>query len=133
MLERVGGGKTILVIDDETIVLSVAQAMLPRHGYTVLAAQNGDEALGFFEKWPNIAIDLALVDINLPLMDGFEVADRLRELRPGLPVIFISGYSQDPELRPERTKDIALISKPFTSAKLVAAIESALKAQPRVD
>ena len=121
-----GTGKTVLVVDDEVIVLSVAQSMLPRHGYSVLVAQNGDEALRLFEMWPDIAVDVALLDINLPLMDGFELAERLRQLRPTLAVIFISGYSDDPELRPLATRDVPLISKPFTSLKLVVAIERGL-------
>ena len=120
------GTETILVVDDETIILSLAEAMLTRYGYTVLLAKTGDEALRFFEVWPNQRVDLAVLDIVMPMMDGFELAERLRVLRPALPILYMSAYSERIELRPERTRDIPFLGKPFTSITLTNKIREIL-------
>src|SRR5689334_10672947 len=116
------GTETVLIVDDETIVLSLAQAMLTRYGYTVLIAHSGDEALHFLEVWPDQALDIAVLDIVMPMMDGFELAERLRVLRPTLPILYMSAYSQRAELRPERTRGIPYLAKPFTSLGLTGKI-----------
>jgi CheY-like chemotaxis protein len=120
------GNETILVVDDETIILTLAQAMLTRFGYTVLAARSGDEALRFFEIWPDQQVDLALLDIVMRMMDGFELAEHLRRLRPTLPILYMSAYPERVELRPERTRNIPFLGKPFTSVTLTGKIRELL-------
>jgi CheY-like chemotaxis protein len=63
-------------------------SMLTRFGYRVIAAASGKEALRLFEKSLDIEVDLALVDLVMPEMDGVEVVERIHELHPGLPVLF---------------------------------------------
>ena len=68
---------TILVIDDEPLVLSLTNAMLSRCGYTVVTAGSGTEAIRLFENWPGIEIDLLLVDLAMPDMTGTEAVKRI--------------------------------------------------------
>ena len=120
------GTEPIMVVDDETIILTLTQAMLTRHGYTVIGAQNGTEALHFFEVFPEQHVDLALIDIVLPGIDGFELADRLRSIRPALPILYTSAYSHRLELRPERARGVPFICKPFSSVSLTRKIREIL-------
>jgi len=120
------GCETILVVDDETVVLSLAQSMLTRYGYHPLIAKSGDEALHFFQVWPDQHIDLAVIDIVMPLMDGFELAERLRVLRPTLPILYMSAYSERLELRPEHARNVPFLPKPFSSVTLTRKIREML-------
>jgi CheY-like chemotaxis protein len=113
------GTETVLVVDDELVALSLTQLMLTRYGYSVLTASSGREALHLFEVWPDQHVHFAVIDIVMPEMDGFEVAAALRTIRPDLPVLFTSAYSDRPELRPERTRNIPYLAKPFSSVKLI--------------
>jgi two-component system cell cycle sensor histidine kinase/response regulator CckA len=120
------GTETVLIVDDETIVLSLAHTMLTRYGYTVLTAHSGDEALHFFEVWPDQQVDIAVLDIVMPMMDGFELAERLRAIRPTLPILYMSAYSARAELRPEYARDVPYLAKPFTSVSLTRKIREML-------
>jgi CheY-like chemotaxis protein len=120
------GTETVLVIDDELAVLSLTQMMLTRYGYSVLTASSGQEALHFFEVWPDQHVHFAVIDIVMPVMDGFEVAAALRSIRPDLPVLFTSAYSDRPELRPEKTRNIPYLAKPFSSVRLIAKMREML-------
>src|SRR5947209_7874478 len=120
-----GRTETILVVDDEPMVRGLADTMLTRFGYTVITAANGKEALRLFEKSPNIEIDLALVDVVMPEMSGVELVESIQKLRPRLPVLFFSAYSED-SLRPIFTKGVPFIAKPFTSLQLTQKIREVL-------
>src|SRR5437588_152529 len=85
-MERLNGTEAVLVVDDEKIGLSMAHAMLTRYGYGVFTASSGEEALRLFEQWPDLRIDIAVIDIVMPVMDGFELTKRIREVRPQLPI-----------------------------------------------
>jgi len=126
------GTETILVVDDEHTVLSVANAMLQRYGYYVIASPSAEETLHLFEVFPDIRVDLALIDIVMPAMNGIELAARLAEIRPTLPVLFFSAYSDREELRPILARKIPYISKPFTSLKLTKRIREILD-KPQAD
>jgi len=80
------GGATILVVDDETVVLDTVRDGLTAHGYQVLTAANGDEALQVSQAHQG-SIALALVDVIMPGMSGPEVAQRLHAARPDLKVL----------------------------------------------
>lgn len=120
------GTETILIVDDETIVLSLAHSMLTRYGYTVLTAHSGDEALHFFEVWPDQQVEIAVLDIVMPNMDGFELAERLRLIRRALPILYMSAYSARAELRPEYARNVPYLAKPFTSVSLIRKIREML-------
>jgi len=120
------GTETVLVVDDESFMLSLAELMLTRLGYTVLTATRGEEVLHMIEVWPDLKIDVAVIDVVMPLMDGFELAERVRKIRPGLPILYMSAYPEKAELRPEQTRSIPFVPKPFTSLKLAGKIREVL-------
>src|SRR5215471_20209687 len=86
-----GTGKIILVLDDEAEVRKMVAEMLSSNGYKVLTADNGDSAIKAFKK-NRQPVDLLLLDVVSPGLSGPMVADRLAALRPGLRVMFMSGY-----------------------------------------
>ena len=120
------GTETILVVDDEIAVLSLTNMMLTRYGYTVITAASAKEALHLFEVWPDLSVDLLLVDIIMPEMNGIELATRLRELRPDLPALYFSAYSDQAPLRPIFARKLPYIAKPFTSLQLTKRIREVL-------
>jgi CheY-like chemotaxis protein len=119
---------TILVIDDEEGVRSVTTSLLIGRGYTVLEASNGHDALNICSDVQR-SIDLAIVDIVMPGLDGFEFVDRAKKIRKDFRVIFMSGYAGRPHIL-KWSKVLAdsqgFISKPFSLALLVQTVEKAL-------
>jgi PAS domain S-box-containing protein len=112
------GKKTIMVIDDEEMVMEVTRAMLENIGYSVLEAKTGQEALDIAKAFDG-DIDLAILDIVLPDFDGKKIHLRLMETRPDLKVLVCSGYSIDgpaKEILDAGAQDF--IQKPFTLAAL---------------
>lgn len=122
------GTETILIIDDELAVLSLTKLMLERHGYQVITASGAKEALHLFEVWPQIEVNLLMVDLVMPDMNGVELAQKIRALRPELPVLYFSAYSDQEQLRPVIFRTIPYIAKPFNSEQLTNCIRSILDA-----
>jgi CheY-like chemotaxis protein len=120
--------ETILVVDDEPLVLSLANSMLLRFGYNVITAANGRDALRLFEKWPEIEVDLALVDLVMPGLNGVQTVEFIHKLRPGLPILYFSAYSAEEGLRPRFARGAPFIAKPFTSLQLTEKIREVLDA-----
>lgn len=89
-----GGTETILIAEDDDIVRRLSQTVLERSGYTVLAANDGLEAMDMFTQHQD-AIALVLLDVIMPKLSGLAVFDRVRAMRPDLCVLFSSGYSID--------------------------------------
>ena len=85
--------KTILVVDDDPLVLEYAGNVLEDRGYRVLTAADGAAALALLRD--NVAVDLLFTDVVMPGLDGIEVARRARGQSPGLKVLFTSGYAAD--------------------------------------
>jgi len=83
---------TILLVDDDEMILEACGWMLARRGFDVLKARNGKEAVEIFERYHN-RIDLVILDIQMPVMDGERTFDCLRQMEPDLRVLIISGYS----------------------------------------
>jgi len=120
------GHETILLAEDEDSVRAVTTAALERHGYRVLAASDGDAAIAIADAYPG-RIDLLLTDMVMPGKGGRELADALREMRPGVQVIFASGYTDDEALLGDARADERLfLQKPFTGAELVQRVRQAL-------
>jgi signal transduction histidine kinase/CheY-like chemotaxis protein len=86
------GSETILLVDDEDLVLDVGQAMLSKLGYRVITAKGGKQAIATF-KSRSAEIDLVILDLIMPDMDGGTTFDRIHELQPEMPVILSSGYA----------------------------------------
>ncbi|NIP82357.1 MAG: response regulator, partial [Gemmatimonadetes bacterium] len=119
----VAGTETILVVEDEDAVRSLASRILGRHGYTVLEATDGAAAL---EVAAGNGIDLLLTDVVMPGASGCELAARLREDRPDLPVLYMSGYPADEVGRLGVGTDGAFIQKPFTPERLARKVRDVL-------
>lgn len=119
-----GRGQKILVVEDQPAVRGVTVAMLQRCGYDPIEAANGREALAIAADQP---FDLLLTDVVMPGMSGRELADELVRRRPGLPVVYMSGYTAG-VLGPQRTLDpsVRIIRKPFDEAALLRALHLAL-------
>ena len=88
------GTETVLLVEDQDEVRRVARTILERFGYRVVEASDAGEALGLARQ-EQFAIDLLLTDVVMPGMDGRQLADRVLEARPGLKVLFMSGYTDD--------------------------------------
>ena len=123
-------GITILVVDDEPEVRKLVSAMVTRHGYNVLTADNGEHALTLFRNSKK-PIDLLLTDVVAPGMSGPMLADRLVEQQPGLKVLFMSGYDNTQVVqRYVVEKGYALLHKPFNVEELGRKVREVL-ARPR--
>jgi len=106
-------GATILVVDDEPVVLETVRDGLTAHGYQVLTAGGGEEALQTAQAHHG-AIALALVDVIMPGMSGPEVAQRLHASRPDLKILFMSGFSTEVVVVHGLDTGDPLLVKPFS-------------------
>ncbi|MBI1809646.1 MAG: response regulator, partial [Gemmatimonadetes bacterium] len=120
------GSETVLLVEDDATFRAVVKRALTQHGYTVLDAAAGAEALLVHEQHPG-TIDLLVTDLVMPDISGRELALRLRPLRPGLRVLYMSGYSAD-VLRGAGGLNAheAFIQKPFAPADFVGAVRGLL-------
>ncbi|MCA0374447.1 MAG: response regulator [Gemmatimonadetes bacterium] len=120
------GRETILLTEDEDAVRTVAMATLERRGYRVLAAPDGETAIAISKAFVG-QIDLLLTDVVMPGINGRELAERLEALRPGIRVLFMSGYTDDAILlQGVSTDERTLLPKPFTSVELAQRVRNAI-------
>jgi PAS domain S-box-containing protein len=124
------GSETILLVEDDEQVRAVACNILRRHGYRVLEASNGGEALLSCEQH-TATIHLLLTDVILPKVSGRQIAERLAALRPEMKVLFMSGYTDEAILQQGvLDADVAYFQKPITPEKLTRAVREVLN-RPR--
>lgn len=117
------GQRTILVVDDDEDVLALARAYLEDQGYTVLQAPNGAEGLRILKSEP---VDLLFTDIVMPGdMDGFDLAERAKQVRPDLRVLYTSGFFKELPRRVKAAPDGAMLPKPWRLAHLEEAVKRA--------
>ena len=119
-------GGTVLLVDDDKIVLSITGMLLAELGFTVLKARDGIEAVEIFLQHKD-DVSFVLSDVSMPRMNGWEVLTSLRHITPGLPVILTSGYTEEQvmeEARPDRPQ--AFLAKPYGIEELEIAICRAL-------
>jgi len=120
------GNETVLVVEDEEQVLRVVSGVLRRSGYKVLGANSPAVALLLSEQHAG-EIDLLLSDVMMPLLNGQQLADRLRRVRPGMKVAFMSGYTANAiEGRELLAPGFVLIQKPFSTSTLLQKVREAL-------
>jgi len=117
---------TILLVEDETPVREVANLMLNNAGYVVLQAACGEEALRLCEEYPG-EIDLLLTDIVLPGMSGPEIFRGVSSRRPGIKVLYMSGYAGETVLRHGALEGLKIAEKPFTKDELIRKVQEALE------
>jgi two-component system, cell cycle sensor histidine kinase and response regulator CckA len=121
-----GSGATILLVEDERLVRSTVRRLLERHGYKVLEAANGQDALALVSSRRS-EIHLVLSDMVMPGMGGMELAGRVRSMSPGLPVLLMTGYTEEAITRAgERPLDEQIIEKPFTLNTMLHKVSLAL-------
>jgi CheY-like chemotaxis protein len=120
--EHVPGGATVLVVEDQSSVRSVAKQMLKEAGYDVIVAADGQDALETAASHDG-RIDILLTDIRMPRLGGVELAKRLRQRDPNLQIVLMSGFSELAEgMTADGLSGVKLVDKPFTQADLLAAI-----------
>jgi two-component system, cell cycle sensor histidine kinase and response regulator CckA len=126
-----GDGRTVLVVEDEPALARVITRILGNAGYHVMACANGEDALTDDEHRP---CDVLLTDVIMPGMSGRRLAECLHERRPGLPVLYMSGYSNG-LLGTTHILDegIAFLEKPFTGDQLLCKLHDVLAASPDLD
>ena len=90
----VNGPESVLIVDDEEIVIGVGKQMLERLGFSVLTARNGQEAVDVFKNSPD-DVDLVLLDMIMPGLEAGDTYDKLKAINPAIKVILSSGYSLD--------------------------------------
>ena len=121
-----GCSGTILVVEDAEPIRRMVCSMLALSGYNCLEAADGLEALGIVKGGPQ-SLDLILTDVLMPEMGGAELARHVADLRPDLPIVFMSGYSDDPVVRTLERAPSLFLAKPFTATALAEKIRTALE------
>jgi PAS domain S-box-containing protein len=125
-----GGAETVLLVEDEQLVRHLTHEILRRHGYRVLEAADGVEALAVIRDHPD-RIDLLLTDVVMPRMSGHELVELVRPIRPDMRILYVSGYSEEAIARQgQLTEGIELLAKPFTPGLLTAKIRQLLDRSP---
>jgi two-component system cell cycle sensor histidine kinase/response regulator CckA len=120
------GTETILLVEDEDPVRAVVRRILAPQGYRVLEARNGAQALSIGQLEAG-TIDLLVSDVIMPEMSGPELAKRLGKLRPGMRVLFMSGYTDDTVVRHGILEGhLTFLQKPFTPQTLLAKVREVL-------
>jgi CheY-like chemotaxis protein len=121
-----GAGRVILVVEDEDAVREVVTRILTRVSYHVIPAANPKDALEIITNFA-IRIDAMLTDVVMPDMSGPQLADRMRDVRPQVPVLLMSGYTAGAlPGGPAASGDRPLIRKPFTAETLLQHLQDAL-------
>lgn len=121
-----GGSETILLVEDEELLLKLVASILEQKGYRVLLARDGEQAVRIHRE--NLGtIDLVLSDIGLPKLDGWEACQRMRQVDAKLRVCVASGYL-DPGLKSEmlKTRSIVLLRKPYSPNEILLGVRNAL-------
>ena len=121
-----GGSETLLIVEDEPMILGLARAALEKRGYRVLCASDGLEALTAAAK-PGVHIDLVVTDLVMPKLGGKELSSRLRELNAGTKVLYTSGYAESAIARQGvLVEGVHFLEKPYTLAGLARRVRELL-------
>ncbi|MBI4429407.1 MAG: PAS domain S-box protein [Ignavibacteriales bacterium] len=121
-----GNGELILIVDDESSVLEITKATLLKHGYRVVAAMEGTEAVGLFAKNRN-EIRAVITDMSMPVMDGIATIRALRRIDPQVRVIVASGRAEHKkETESASLRVEAFLEKPYTADKLLRSLQEVL-------
>ena len=115
-------GEIILLVDDDDAVRQLTQSILTKAGYSVLLACNGKEALEIASN-PTVTIDMIVSDVVMPGLAGPKLAEFVRQTRPGIKILMMSGYIKDPNLRSGMShEELDFIQKPFLPKEFLSRI-----------
>ncbi len=120
-----GAGEVILVVEDDANVRAVSSSILRRRGFSVIEAQDGESALAIIDAAEH-PVQLVVTDVVMPGMTGWDLAARVRERRPGLGVLFTSGYAPEFAERHGAESAAHYLEKPFTARQLAARVRALL-------
>ena len=121
-----GGHETILIAEDEPLVLKLMQSILEKRGYRVISARDGEEAIRVFQE-SNPEIDLVLLDVIMPKISGRKAFNMIKTINPTVPVMFSTGYSSNMlDVEFLTTNNLRVIEKPIAPRKILAAIRDVL-------
>jgi DNA-binding NtrC family response regulator len=120
---------TILLAEDEPGLRKVVRTVLEHVGFRVLEASDGRDAERVFAEH-SASIDLVLTDVNMPKMGGVELWRRLRAIRPGVKVLYMTGYPDRALLGEVKSGDAELLQKPFTIEALTSKIRNVFEQAP---
>jgi DNA-binding NtrC family response regulator len=119
----------VLVVDDEPIVLKSCRLVLEAEGWEMMPASSVTEALSILES---ITPELLLVDVKMPVHDGMYLMRKVREKRPGIPIIVMSGYATSETIKEAEGLGAAIfLPKPFTPDELAGTLRSVAKSTSR--
>jgi CheY-like chemotaxis protein len=124
------GAGTILFVDDEPALRNIAQWALEQHGYKVLLAENGQQAITVLAAHPEVRA--VVLDLAMPVMSGDTAGPLMHSLRPDVPLILSSGYSESDALQRVGPATVAaFLEKPYQAATLVAKVEQVLRIESK--
>jgi CheY-like chemotaxis protein len=119
---------SILVVDDEPMALELLHGVLSDAGYEVAVAQSGFESLDLFRRDTH-AFDLILTDLSMPLMDGEETFERLRQMSPTVNVVLMAGFVDSGRLEKMMNNGLSgFVGKPFAPVEILAVVTSVISA-----
>lgn len=124
------GTETILLVDDELFIIEIGKKLLNSYGYQVLSAPDGAKAVEIYRSKPD-KIDLVILDMIMPIMNGRDCFNEIRTINPKAKVILSSGFSREQDLQEMQAHGLnAFIKKPFRSKELNRIVYEVLKSQP---
>jgi two-component system cell cycle sensor histidine kinase/response regulator CckA len=126
-MASVGNPATILLVDDDEALRRLARLILMQQGFHVIEASDGAEALEVVSAYAE-PVDLLLTDVIMPKVNGLVLAQRLLQERPGIRVLYMSGYVEKSMLLAKHS-ELILVQKPFTPVALIAAVRQVLASE----
>ncbi|HWU93347.1 MAG TPA: response regulator [Sphingomicrobium sp.] len=125
--DELWGSGTVLLVEDEPMVRAVAERALTRHGYQVITADNGEDALEVLAR--NEPVDLLISDVVMPGMDGPTMVELARKTRPELKILFMSGYAEEQLRNSLDVDNVSFLPKPFSVQELAEAAKRTMAAK----
>lgn len=122
------GAGLILIVDDEPVMRHTLERILPSYGYRAISAASGEEGLDLIEKWTEVAA--VVMDLVMPGLDGLETYDRMSRARPGLKVLFLSGYAPQETAHELERRGLPFLAKPADPDRLASTLHDLLNSRP---
>jgi DNA-binding NtrC family response regulator len=126
MSDPIGGSETILLVEDEAGVRALMRKILERYGYRILEAQHASDAVALAARYPD-PIDLLLSDVIMPGLNGADLAQRIVPKRPGIKVLYVSGFPHSVLSERDRSRPrMSFLAKPFSPEALAKKVRECL-------